>query len=347
MIKRCANMEDMESIPVGLIVDSPWMPGYCGMSTVDFFTLPEKWMEAYAKIKSDFPGVLFLPDYWVEYGMAAEPSGFGVKINFFENKTPAINHIIPSADDINCVSSLKVPNPRTDGLMPLALSFYRHVMPILKEKGELIKIVAARGPLTIATHLMGVSEFLVAMKIYPDDTHKLLNIATELVKNWLEAQMDVLSDVEGLLVLDDIVGFLSGDDYMEFAHPYFSNIFGAFPSMVKIYHNDTDSVAYYGRLEEMGVNIFNFTHKQDISKVRELVGDKVCLLGNIPPLDVLVHGTPEMVRNATLACLERYASGRGLILSAGGGTSPGTPKENIDAMLDAVKEFNLKRADRL
>jgi uroporphyrinogen decarboxylase len=348
ILKKCANMEDTGSVPVGLIVDSPWMPAYCGMSTLDFFTLPEEWLEAYARIKQDLPEIIFLPDYWVEYGMATEPSGFGVKVNFYEYKTPGVNHIIPSADDMEeYISELKAPNPKTDGLMPLALTFYKHVHDILKAQGESIKIVAARGPLTIASHLMGVSEFLVGLKIDPDNTHKLLKITSDLTRNWLEAQMEALSEVEGVLVLDDIVGFLSEEDYLEFAHPYFKDIFSKYPSMLHLYHNDNDNNAYYSHLEDMGVNIFNFTHKKDIASVRKLTGDRVCLLGNVPPLDVLAMSTPDAVRTETLACLDRYAARnggtKGLILSAGGGASPSTPKENFRAMIDAVAEFNKKR----
>jgi uroporphyrinogen-III decarboxylase len=38
-----------------------------------------------------------------------------------------------------------------------------------------------------------------------------------------------------------------------------------------------------------------------------------------------------------------YSDGRGLILSVGGGTSPGMPRQNILAMLEALDQFNAKR----
>ena len=37
------------------------------------------------------------------------------------------------------------------------------------------------------------------------------------------------------------------------------------------------------------------------------------------------------------------AGGEGIILSVGGGTSPGMPRENILAMLEALEEFNASR----
>jgi len=327
-------MENMDKIPVGLIVDSPWIPAYTGISTMDYFTIPEKWFDANIRIKKDFPELILIPDFWAEYGMATEPSGFGCKINFYEHNTPTVNHIIPSADDMDIVDQIKVPNPKMDGLMPFLLNLYKNIEPKVKETGESIKIVAGRGPLAIATHLMGLTDFLIGMKIDPDNAHKLLKITTTLVKDWLEAQADVLDEVEGILVLDDIVGFLSKEDYLEFAHPYLKEIYNAFPGCLKLYHNDTDGDVCYEYIEDLGVNIFNFTHKKEILKVREKVGNHVCLLGNVPPLEVLTQGTPDLVRAAARQCLASYGGNAGIILSAGGGTSPGTPKENIRALID-------------
>lgn len=167
VLKKCAAMESMDKIPVGLIVDSPWIPAYTGISTMDYFTIPEKWFTANMKVKEDFPELILIPDFWAEYGMATEPSVFGCRINFFENNTPTVNHIIPSADDLDVVGQFKAPNPKTDGLMPFILNLYKNMEPKVKEMGESVKIVAGRGPLAIATHLMGLTEFLIGMKIDP------------------------------------------------------------------------------------------------------------------------------------------------------------------------------------
>jgi uroporphyrinogen decarboxylase len=60
------------------------------------------------------------------------------------------------------------------------------------------------------------------------------------------------------------------------------------------------------------------------------------LLGNIPPLDVLTNGTPDKVEEAARDCLHQHGGKAGIILSAGGGTSPGTPGENIHALIKAA-----------
>ncbi|HSD66339.1 MAG TPA: uroporphyrinogen decarboxylase, partial [Vicinamibacteria bacterium] len=60
-------------VPVALIVDSPWMPGFAGLHTLDFFLDTHAWLDTYLKLLARFPDVLFLPGFWVEYGMANEP----------------------------------------------------------------------------------------------------------------------------------------------------------------------------------------------------------------------------------------------------------------------------------
>ena len=86
----------------------------------------------------------------------------------------------------------------------------------------------------------------------------------------------------------------------------------------------------------------NWGKQTDIAEVKERVGDRMCLMGNVNPLEVGVRGTPEEVREATLDVLEK-SGGEGIILSVGGGTSPGMPKQNIEAMLQALAEFNATR----
>ena len=104
-----------------------------------------------------------------------------------------------------------------------------------------------------------------------------------------------------------------------------------------MFHNDTDNPASYRYLPDLGIQVFNFTHLQPLDKVRELVGPNICLMGNVPPLDVLAKGTPATFGRALPDCLQAHPGRKGLILSAGGGTSPGTPGVNIEALVQAAK----------
>lgn len=77
-----------------------------------------------------------------------------------------------------------------------------------------------------------------------------------------------------------------------------------------------------------------------IGEVKAVMGHRVAMMGNVPPLDMGVRGTQAEVRDWARLCLEKAAPGGGMILSFGGGVSPGTLPENIDALLMAAHEWS-------
>ena len=94
---------------------------------------------------------------------------------------------------------------------------------------------------------------------------------------------------------------------------------------MKVYHNDAEVDACLDHLPDAGFNVLNWGKQKDIREVKQRVGDRMCLMGNVNPLEIAVRGTPEEVKEATLDVLEG-AGGEGMILSVGGGTSPGMPR---------------------
>src|SRR3954463_1250482 len=86
--KRASRLEKLDKIPMALIIDSPWIPGYLGIQHMDYFLDPELWFQSNLKIMKEFPDIIFVPSWWLEYGMAAEPSVLGAKIKFWQDNTP-------------------------------------------------------------------------------------------------------------------------------------------------------------------------------------------------------------------------------------------------------------------
>jgi len=66
--------------------------------------------------------------------------------------------------------------------------------------------------------------------------------------------------------------------------------------------------------------MFHFSHRVPIAEARALLGPDIVLMGNVPPLEVMVHGTPQQVAEAARDCIIQ-ADGTGLILAPGGGTN--------------------------
>src|SRR5512145_1936547 len=87
-----------DQVPVALIVDSPWLPGYAGIDTRDYFLFPEQWLQINLDLLKRFPEAVWIPGFWAEFGMAAEPSAFGCKMRFYPDRPPSIEPLIPDLD---------------------------------------------------------------------------------------------------------------------------------------------------------------------------------------------------------------------------------------------------------
>lgn len=335
--KRAARLVTPPQVPVALIVDSPWLPGWAGIDTRDYFLFPSKWLEINQRLEKRFPGAVWLPGYWVEYGMAAEPSAFGAKVRFYSDRPPAIEPILA---DLDFWAKAKPVNPLEDGLMPLVLRLYQQMDERLSAEGTPIRMVAARGPLAVASWLVGITALMEGLVMKPEVTGQLLVTVTDSLISWLQAQLDCLSHPEGILLLDDLVGMISPRTYKTQVEPHLKRIFAAFEGLIRVYHNDTPCPHLLKPLTEAGFDVFNFSHETDIGEVKDIMGQRVALLGNVAPLDLGVRGEPEEVYAAAIKCLDKAAPGGGMILSFGGGVSPGTRPENIDALLQAAHDWN-------
>lgn len=342
--KQAARLEEPDSVPVALIVDSPWLPGYAGINTLDYFLYPDKWFEIQRGLIDRFPEVVWIPGYWVEYGMAAEPTAFGARVHFHHDSPPSIE---PVVTDIAHWAHAPLPNVREDGFMPLALRLYKHAEERLHADGLGIKMVAARGPMVTAGWVMGVTNLMTGLVTHPKEIGKFLDTVTTTIINWLHAQLEMIREPEGIMLLDDIVGMVSLDHYNEFIAPRLKRIFDEFEGLIRIYHNDTPCPHLFPALAEANFDVFNFTHLVDIAKAKAEMGHRVALMGNVPPLSVAVRETAEVVAESAKACLDKAAPGGGMILSVGGGVSPDMPAENIDAMVEAARSWIKPSPDQI
>lgn len=327
---------------MALIIDSPWIPGYLGLNHLDYYLDPELWFQSHLKIHREFPDVIFVPGWWMEYGMAAEPSALGAKIKFWPQNTPSECPLLLRLEDVAELPKYAVEN---DAFMALTLHRIRSQRQRILDMGEILPLITSRGPMCLAGFARGTTDLMLELVEKPEWVHKLLDLCTNLIIDWLKAQQQAMGrTVEGIFILDDLVGYVGEDHYLEFCHPYLKRICDAFPAdWVKVYHNDMSVRVCLEHLPDAGFNVLNWGKQTDIAEVKRRVGDRICLMGNVNPLEVGVRGTPAEVRQATLAVLEQGGD-RGMILSVGGGTSPGMPRENIAAMLAALEEFNGRRA---
>ncbi|MCS7238133.1 MAG: hypothetical protein NZ899_07680 [Thermoguttaceae bacterium] len=334
-VLKVVKGELLRPVRVAFIIDSPWLPGWAGITILDYYTSERLWLETNFRVVQRFPDVIFLPGFWAEFGMCTEPAAWGARCIWPEDEFPFAERVV---QDYSEIDRLKKPNCRTDGLCPFVIKRLLHRQEMIEREGHAIRFAVSRGPMNISSFLLGHSELLGGIKTHPKQIHKLLRMVTDFVVEWVQWQATLFPSIGGLMILDDIIGLLDEAAFQEFAFPYFKEIGHALDVPVKILHNDCHGLIAGRHLQAMGFNVYNFSHQHSLPEMRAAVGPEVTLLGNIPPREVLAQGTPEDVRQAVRQALASLNDHKRLLLSCGGGMPPNVPTQNVDAFYLAALE---------
>jgi uroporphyrinogen-III decarboxylase len=137
-------------------------------------------------------------------------------------------------------------------------------------------------------------------------------------------------------------GFMSEDQFLTFYWPYLKrNILGYVEEgFVPILFAEG---GYNSRLEIIkelpkGKVIWHFD-QTDMVRAKEILGDNACIMGNVPT-SLLVTGTKEDVKSHCKKLIETAGLGGGYIM-APGATADEAKVENLNAMLEAAKEYGV------
>jgi uroporphyrinogen-III decarboxylase len=79
----------------------------------------------------------------------------------------------------------------------------------------------------------------------------------------------------------------------------------------------------------------------DVNKAKEVIGDTLCFMGNIPP-QILITGTPQEIKDYVKMLIDTFGDNGGLIIN---GAASGIPEEsqpeNVRAITEAVLEYGI------
>ncbi|MDA3925956.1 MAG: hypothetical protein PF904_14765, partial [Kiritimatiellae bacterium] len=220
------NGEKFDKPMCGFLADSPWLPEWTGKASIlDYYSSDKVWLGTNMAAVHRFPDAAFMPGFWSEYGMCTEPSAFGARQIWHEHDLPFAEPIERGQSDKALV--LTKPDVYSAGLLPFTLRRLQMMQPAIEAEGHAIRFAVARGPLNIASFLMGTTEFLMAMQFDPEGTHAMLNVITDFLEDWIKLQAASFSSIRGVFLLDDIVGFLGPADVADFAMPYLKRVYSA------------------------------------------------------------------------------------------------------------------------
>lgn len=237
------------------------------------------------------------------------------------------------------LDKIEVADPEKDGRLPLHLKATELVREKVGRDTPILKYVP--GPLTLASILRSPEQLLMELVKNPSFVCDILKPASESSKLYGEATVEHGADIA--VVADPIAScsVISPQMFDQFAFSPIKDVFksisdaGGIPSL----HICGNTIPILDRMVDTGARIIELDYKVDLAIAKDMVGERVCLQGNIDPVSVLLNGKPSDVERKAKECIEKAAKGGGFILSSGDEVPLNTPLENVKAMVLAAKQY--------
>jgi [methyl-Co(III) methanol-specific corrinoid protein]:coenzyme M methyltransferase len=190
------------------------------------------------------------------------------------------------------------------------------------------------GPFTLAGQIMELNDLLKLSFKKPDKVGKLLDALADAIivvaKEYEKAGADYIT-VREMGATSDV---LSPRVFKNLILPYLKKIFASL-TVNSVLHicGKTNDIAVF--MVESGAKAISVDQKNDLAETRKKVGRDALLFGNYDPYNVLVAGTPELVKGTIAKCIADGVSA----VWPGCDIWPTVPPENFIAMMDEVKNY--------
>lgn len=270
-------------------------------------------------------------------GLNVEAEALGCSFEYLEEEIPVIeNRILENDPDLNQLGDIDIDRGR--------VSAVAKEIEILNAEygGSAVVGVCISGPFTTSLELRGLSGALDDMRNNPEYFKALMEKSTQAIISY----SDILID-HGALALNMLEPLCSSDVippemYVEWALPDQQKIFNHIKSKerVPIIHVCTWSQPIWKTLPETGAFAFHGDIRPSLGDCKADIGDRLCLIGNVDPIDVLLYGTPQEVCSASERCIKNAGTNGGFILAAGCDTGYDVPDDNLHAMIETAHKHS-------
>lgn len=262
------------------------------------------------------------------------PEAMGIKLEMIESKGPKLYNPIRNIDEIK---SLKQIDPFKE------LKYVLDAVALTKKQlnGKVPLIGFAGSPWTLMTYMVeggGSKNFSEIKKfIYnqPEAAHKLLDLLTDAIADYLSAKIE--SGADAIQIFDTWGGILSPDDFSEFSLKYITKVI----SKIK---RDEEPIIVFAKgvhykmneLADCGANVIGLDWTMSLHETRKLIGDKVALQGNLDP--TVLYAPKEKIKEEAIKILKSFGKGSGHIFNLGHGILPDVNPENLKYLVEVVKQ---------
>lgn len=275
----------------------------------------------------------------IEYGLHGVGAALGSEMSDPEDAVPAI--IKYALEDLNDVGTLDMSRLELKNDKKFQLHIEATKILIEKIGNEAPTGVLISGPFTAAASVFKTENLLRATRKNPEKLHELIRFCTEGLKM---IYREFIKAGAMILMCDPIASgtILNRKQYLEFVLPYTIELMKDIHEAqgMVCYHICGDTTSIVGDMVKSGCDMMSIDNRVDLVHAKKEVGDKVPLLGNVDPVEVLYLGNRNDVDLAVKTCLQKaYDSPCGYILASGCDLSGNLPLENIDQFMESARKY--------
>jgi [methyl-Co(III) methanol-specific corrinoid protein]:coenzyme M methyltransferase len=216
---------------------------------------------------------------------------------------------------------------------------FKALSRLVEKYGNIIPVYGlVVGPLSILGHLFGVEKVMRWSGREQALFRELLEKVSDVVASYGNELIKRGADVIQMADPTASGSLVSPRVFKQFLVPIYKKLRGAIKGRV-ILHICGDTTLFLESILDTGFCGFSFEGPTvSVKQVKEVFGNRMALFGNIPTIDVLVNGTVDDVRKATMTAIEEGINS----VAPACGMPTQTPLVNAKAMPDTVGDFNKK-----
>jgi len=262
----------------------------------------------------------------------------GAKVGYPEYN---ISYLLePAIKSVKEIDKLQVVDPLRDGNLPTLIKAIRLTYDRLN---PLVDVGAAMsGPFSVATSIIGTENLLKWMVKHPKELHQVMEVVAESNDNYIR---EVAKVGVGIGFADPVssMSLISPKHFREFSLPYLKQNIktitehtGSKPGI----HICGKSRDIWMDVVEAGISNFSIDDIEDLEEAKTVMGDKVIITGNVPPVGAMYLGDKESIYASVKECIQKgYDSPKGYILSTGCQIPMNTPIEKVKMFMDAANLY--------
>lgn len=261
----------------------------------------------------------------------------GQKLNFIEDDAPQLAE--PLIKELDDIKRAKIPDFTRDGRLPVYLEATEYA--VSEVGGEVCVSTVLAGPFTTAAALRGTDVFVRDLYKNKNWVHELLDLCC---RAGLEFIDEILKRKALPIVVEPIgsASLVSPRMFEEFVGPYLKRMAdhihqngGGLPAVLHICGKTKPN---WKPMREADWDIWSLD-AVDMAEARAFAGDRVTLVGNLTPANLLKNTPDQIDAEAQMICEKAMGSPRGFILGSGCEVPINTPPENVDALINAARRY--------